>query len=208
MKKSKIIILFFLLYYPVFASIKSLYKPFYASGYRIHIDAIIEDKNFIEMARVYFKTKKDEKYKVFSSMKCKKGLCRGTLPAPISSTKEIYYSIVYSNKLKKVFRSEELIIRQKMMLMLAQNQSKDKSPFVLNTEFAKAPSSIVGFEDNFHIIKVKKSNRIGVLVDILDKKDAGINNISKEIRSDYGGNASTTVSPILIGALIMLLIAL
>lgn len=208
MKILKIILLFSILFYPALAGIESLYKASYASGYRIYIDVIIEDQNFIETARVYFKSQKNEKYKFFSSMKCTKGLCRGTLPAPIDSTNKIYYSVIYSNKLHKVFRSEELVMKQKEMLILGQNQTKDKTHFVVNTEFENAPSSIVGFSDDFSIAKVQKYNRIGVLVDMLDKEEAGIKNISSEIRSEYGGNASTTVSPILIGALIVLLIAL
>ena len=204
----KYIIILAVLFYPLVASIKSVPKDFYAPNYRINIDATIEDKNFIESARVYFKSQKSAKYEVFSSMKCKKSMCRAVIPAPISSTNKIYYTIVYSNKLHKVFSSRELVVEKRGMLILAQNQTKDKSKFIINTEFAKAPSSVVGFSDNFTINKVKKANRIGVLVNIVDKTDAGIKNISKEIRSDYGGNASSSISPILIGALLMLLVAL
>jgi len=208
MKKYKLILLSITAFYPLLAGINSIQKDFYAPNYRINIDATIEDRNFIESARVYFKSQKDDKYRVFSSMRCKKSLCRAVIPSPISSTNNIYYRIVYSNKLHKVFSSRELMITKKDMLILAQNQTKDKSEFTIYSEFAKIPKSVVGFSDNFNIKQVKKANRIGVIIDITDKKDAGIKDISKEIRSDYGGNASSNISPILIGALLMLLIAL
>ena len=206
--KIMIVLVIAMFYSPLLAGIEAMHKPFYASAYRIHIDANIIDKNAIETARVYFKHQKNAKYKVFSTMSCKKTLCRATLPSPMEKTRKIYYTIVYSNKLHKVFRSEELMIRQKDMLILASNQSKAKNHFVINTEFAKAPSSISGFQDDISISKVKKHNRIGVLVDITDKKDAGIKNISKEIRSEYGGNASSAISPVLVGVLLLLLIAI
>jgi hypothetical protein len=197
-----------LLYYPLFAGIEIIHKPFYASGYRINIDANIIDKNAIETARVYFKDDDNSSYKVFSSMHCKKQLCRATLPSPIDNTKKIYYTIVYSNKLHKVFRSEELVIQKKEMLMLGQNQSKASNHFIIHTEFAKAPSSIRGFEDDVSIVKIKKHNRIGVLVGMLDKKDAGIKSISKDIRSEYGGNNTTVISPVLVGVILLFLIAI
>ena len=64
--------------------------------------------------------------------------------------------------------------------------NKALKKFLSNKEIllVKSPSSIAGFSDNFTIQKVKKANRIGVLVDIIDKKDAGIKDISKEILVD------------------------
>jgi len=185
-------------------SIELVEEEFFASDYRIVIDATISDESGILDARLYFKRGKDKKYKFFSPMKCKKKLCRGLIPAPHEDTEKIIYKIVYKNGKKVIFSSDQYRMKEKKLLALQANQTKDKSPFVIKTEWRKTPT-IYGYADNYSIAKVATKDKIGVLANLVDAKDAGVSNTSKIDAASYSGIGLDIPPYAAIGAVLLVL---
>ncbi len=133
-------------------TIKSYTDTDYAPGYKINIDIAISDKDGIEEARVYFGNKKNISYNdVFAVMLCKGKFCRGVLPMPKKDTENIYYKIVYKNKIGDIYDSKEYVMYKKNLLMLQPNQTKDTSHMILYSELKNPPKKIDGFKGSYSI---------------------------------------------------------
>jgi hypothetical protein len=180
-------------------------EEFFASDYRITIDASITDEDGVVDARVYFKRSRTHKYRFFTPMKCKGKLCRGLIPAPHQNTQRIYYKILYKNGKKRLFSSEEYVMKQRELLALQGNQTKDNSPFVIKSELAKVPT-LTGFVDNYSVAKVATKDKIGVLADLVSAKDAGVKNISKIDAQSFSGIGVDIPPYAAIGAVLLVLI--
>lgn len=202
---NRIILLFSIsfLYLNAF-SINSVTDEFYASGYRINIDAIIDEKTQIVEARVYFKDKRNRKYQAFSKMICKKKICRGVLPTPNEDTKEIFYTILYKSVSNKVYISKEYRLLKREMLMLGKNQIKDNNSFILGTDLKITPRYVYGFKDNYSIIKVPSKEKFAITAGLISTKDGG----KSKVTAKYGGSSAKEVSPTLLGGIVALLLAL
>jgi hypothetical protein len=170
-------------------TVELLPKEFYAVGFRLNIDASIDDKSGVYEARVYFKGSKSKEYRVYATMKCKNGDCKATLPAPVGNN--IYYKILYQNYHRKIFVTEEFSMEKRDMLQLEDYQIRDKSEMILGTDFLKPPKTIVGFKDiNLKVKTIDNREKIGVLAKIIDKNSAGIQD-TKEIDGEFGGTIGT-----------------
>lgn len=183
----KVYILLTLLSFTLHAqSVDVVNEEFFASDYRLMIDATITDRNGIVDARLYFKRAKDQQFHFFAPMKCKGKLCRGYIPAPHSDTQKVEYKVVYKNKKKMIFSSDNYRVKKRELLALQMNQTKDKSPFVIKTEFAKQPT-LYGFADNYSIKKVAIKDKFGVLADMLTQQEAGVKDMSQIDVLSYSG---------------------
>ncbi len=182
------IILFFLLTFLSLEAknIKHIINRFYATNYRIFIDAIIEEKSGIEDARVYFKSSKKREYLIYAPMKCKDIYCRAILPKPNRNRKNIFYKIIYQNNSGYVYSSDEVVMQKRDLLELKSYQTKDNKKIIFKTDLVKAPKEIYGFDDNFEIKTIPKSERIGVLAKIIKKEFAGIKDEEREINGKFG----------------------
>ncbi|RLA81270.1 MAG: hypothetical protein DRG78_09470 [Epsilonproteobacteria bacterium] len=186
-------------------NIKSTTKEAYGAGYRINIDALINDKKDIIDARVYFKSSKNEPYQYFSKMKCKGKLCRGVLPIPKMSTHNILYKIIYKNGIGKVYEGKEYLMYEKEILVLQSNQTKDRKYQTIYTDLQKSTGSIRGFTGNYGIKTVPKSDRLGVLAGFVSPQNANISDKSDEIDARYHGWAAEALPAGVVGAIILLL---
>jgi len=209
---SKIIILIFIYSTNIYSidNIEFSPKKFYATGFRIKIDAKIDDKSGVYDARVYFKSLKSKNYRVYSQMKCKNDYCVATIPAPIG--RNIYYKILYQNYRGEVFVTEEFSMEKRDMLELKNYQTRDKNEIILGTDFKFPPKTIIGFKDkNLKVKLINNSEKIGVLAKIIDKKSAGIKD-TKEINGEFAGTISTvseekrSILPIIGGVAILFMI--
>jgi len=184
-------------------------KKFYATGFRINIDAKIEEKSGIYEARVYFKGLKSKDYQVYAQMQCKNDYCKATLPAPIGEN--IYYKILYQNYRRQVFVTEEFSMQKRDMIELKDYQTRDKSDIILGTDLFKPPRTIVGFKDkNLKVKTINSSEKIGVLAKIIDKSSAGIKDINK-IDGEFEGTIGTvgeerSILPIIGGVALLFMI--
>ena len=185
--------------------IKSLTVHPYATGYRVNIDASIDDKKGIDEARVYFKSSKSQPYQVFSKMKCKGKLCRAVLAIPKANTYNIYYKIIYKNSIGKVYEGKEYLMYKKEILALQSNQTKDRTHQVIYTDLKKRPYSIKGFGGDHTIKSVSKDNRFGALAGFVPLQSAGISDKSEEIDATYHGWAAEALPAGIVGAIILVL---
>ena len=86
---------------------------YYLPGFRIILDAEIKDEAGVQVARCYFKTKKEKNF-VFTDMAPKGNpTYQATLPAPWVNSESIDYVFVAVNEDKKVVRTQVFSIKEK-----------------------------------------------------------------------------------------------
>jgi hypothetical protein len=91
------------------------HKPpgYYLPGFRILLEAEIKDEAGVQVARCYFKTKKEKSF-VFTDMSPKGNpTYQATLPAPWVNSESIDYVFVAVNEDKKVVRTQVFSIKEK-----------------------------------------------------------------------------------------------
>lgn len=91
------------------------HKPpgYYLPGFRIILEAEIKDEAGVQVARCYFKTKKEQNF-VFTDMAPKGNpTYQATLPAPWVNSESIDYVFVAVNEDKKVVRTQVFSIKEK-----------------------------------------------------------------------------------------------
>lgn len=91
------------------------HKPpaYYLPGFRIILDAEIKDEAGVQVARCYFKTKKEKNF-IFTDMAPKGNpTYQATLPAPWVNSESIDYVFVAVNEDKKVVRTQVFSIKEK-----------------------------------------------------------------------------------------------
>jgi hypothetical protein len=94
-KKLKIILLFLLSFSSVEANFfNHSALPFFIPNYRVLIESYIFENVSIIKSRVYFKSEKMENYS-FVNMKCKRGVCRTTLPALDTKSEYLSYFLYF-----------------------------------------------------------------------------------------------------------------
>ncbi|MEA3354645.1 MAG: hypothetical protein U9Q33_12610 [Campylobacterota bacterium] len=201
------------------------FEPYdnYTEGYRVVIGGKINDTLGIYDARVYFKDKKQKIYHLFSSMKCKGDICQGTIPIASKETKSFNYLVLYQNNGGEIYKTREFEIFKKDLIELPKWQNTDRSRLTLNTELAKIPRQLYGFDDKVRIKEVLPEQKIGCLSKISNCEMAGVKDqmaisgtfkgelglLDKELdKSEKDENKSLLSSPYTIGAIILLLFIL
>jgi len=84
----------------------------YIPGFRINLEAKIEDPEGVLLARCYFRSRKNPAF-VFVDLAAAEKIWKTTLPAPWLGSEEVEYLFVVVNRSKKVFRSESFRIQEK-----------------------------------------------------------------------------------------------
>ena len=143
-------------------------------------------------------------FKIIAKMKCKKKLCRATLPTPNENTKEIFYIVLYKSLANKIYISKEYKLSKREMLMLGKNQTRDNNSFTLGTDLKITPRYVYGFRDNYSIIKVPSKSKFAITAGLISKKDGG----RSKVTAKYGGSSAKEISPTLLGGVVALLLAL
>jgi len=143
-------------------------------GKRIVVQAAIEDKAGIDVARTYFKATDSVNYS-FVPMECEASACRAVLPAVSASTKSIDYLLLVKNANNEVYKTQTFsaVSLPVGTAMPSYQIEPTDSVIQVKTELAKAPEMVEGFSDNMAIDAVEDSARLGVVVGITQGVGSG-----------------------------------
>lgn len=134
---------------------------FFTKGFRVLINTLIEDKQGIYEARVYFKHSMVQDYQVYVPMVCLGNRCSAELPLTDNTLQKFDFIVVYQSSNGEVYKSYFYTMEKRDMLELPSWQTLNSKEIDLYTDYAKPMQSIRGFHDRFNV-KKSSGDALGV----------------------------------------------
>jgi hypothetical protein len=139
----------------------------FVAGKRIQVNASIEDKARVDVARTYFKSADASNFS-FVNMSCNNGVCSGTLPAPSSAMKSMDYLVLVKNGENKVYKTQTFSASS--LPAGAETPKYQSAPsqgaVQVKTELPEAPKTVEGFDDNIKMDVAEASSRYGAVAGV------------------------------------------
>lgn len=172
------------------------------AGQRVTLEAEIEDKNGIEVVRVYFKAEDGADYN-FVEMKPDADSTppiiaetfSAVLPAPTNGAKSFTYLILIKNSFNVVVKSQNYWVK------VEPSNDKPKpgdKPIKVYTELDQIPSQITGFSDNIIFDTVESAAKFGAVAGLYQAlMNRGADGVV------YGGTVAASTEGIGAGTIIL-----
>ncbi len=170
------------------------------AGQRVNLKAEIEDKNGIEVVRVYFKAEDGANYNFVEMApdNINTPLINATysavLPAPANGARSFTYLILIKNSFNVVVKSQNYWVKVEPS---PAPQPTGETPLKVYTELDKAPAEITGFSDNIAFDAVEPAAKFGVVAGLYQTVKRGAVGVV------YGGTVAASQEGIGTGTIIL-----
>jgi hypothetical protein len=171
------------------------------AGQRVQLEAEIEDKNGVEVVRVYFKAEDGANYNFVdmtpessNSPPIIKAKYSAVLPAPNNSAKSFTYLILVKNSFNVVVKSQNFWVKVEPTGKAPQ---AGRGPIRVFTELEKTPTEITGFSDNISYGTVETAAKFGVVAGLYQTLSKGADGVV------YGGTVASSQGGITTGTIIL-----
>lgn len=144
------------------------------AGQRIGVNARVSDPAGVETVRTYFRARDGAHFSFITMQEsAEQGSTgneyQGMLPAPGNGAEWIDYLILAKNGSDQVVKSQTF----RMQVLDSEQAATYAEPVRVQTELARAPETVTGFDDNIIVDVVESAVKYGVVAGLTDPVSAG-----------------------------------